>query len=407
VAAAVSNFARALGACGVCAVIVCAGERANAGDAALSDAKILGDSRAPQTLHVESIMTRVTTFEQDGHGYQSQAGPTPTDPGSERLTVLEPQVEITASQGPRLKHRLWLPVDVVTAASPDSIHKGPQTPDMTSGASRHVEGGSIDLSSTYKAAPSLDLTMRNGIHLENPFRSWVSGVGVSRGFADDDTVISANVSEVYDWFDVFDIGGRRHGRTSRSSTTGTIGVTQILTPTTIVHANYGVTLQSGELGNTWNSVPLATGVRGAELLPIYRTRHALVGRASQFLPWNGALRLYYRFYADDWAIAAHSIEAQLMQRISPVFYVGALYRFHTQTGASFYTELARLDASLRTADSDLARLDSHTIGGKVVADVPLHSGEARALHLELGYERYERSNDLWINVISFASGLRF
>jgi hypothetical protein len=184
------------------------------------------------------------------------------------------------------------------------------------------------------------------------------------------------------------------------------GVTQVLTPTTIVHVNYGLTVQEGELGNTWNVVPLANGERGAELLPSSRTRHALVGRMSQFLPWNGALRLYYRFYTDDWGIEAHSVEGQIMQRLTPTLYLGALYRFHTQTGPFFFTTHAPLDATLRVADSDLAPLQSHTLGGKLVGDVPVR-GLARLLHFEVEYDRYFRSNDLQMDVVSCALGLRF
>ena len=32
-----------------------------------------------------------------------------------------------------------------------------------------------------------------------------------------------------------------------------------------------------------------------------------------------------------------------MQRLTPEVYVGGYYRFHTQTGASFFTTLAGLD----------------------------------------------------------------
>jgi hypothetical protein len=135
-------------------------------------------------------------------------------------------------------------------------------------------------------------------------------------------------------------------------------------------------------------------------------RHALVARAAQWLPWNGALRLYYRFYADDWGIVAHSIEGQLMQRLTPEVYVGGLYRFHTQTGPRFFTTLAPLDATYRVADSDLAPLDSQTVGGRIVMDLPLR-GEVRALHMELSCERYVRTNDLWINIVSWATGFRF
>ncbi len=351
-------------------------------------------------VRVQSIATRFTAFDQYGHGYQSQAGPV-LGPGSERATVLESQTEIVATQGDRITHRLWVPIDVVTAASPHSI----APPDVLSGASQKVVGGTLDWTVGYRVDRRTDLSMRNALHLEEPLRSWSNGLAVRRSFADESTVVSANVIETFDWFDRFDIQGRRHGHTNRNGTTGSFGVTQVLTPTTLVHVNYGVTILAGTLGNTWNSVPLETGRRGPEILPEERLRHALVGRGSQFLPWNGALRAYYRFYADDWGIVAHSVEGQLMQRLSPSVYVAGLYRFHTQTGASFFTTLGRA-TGVRVADSDLAALQSHTIGGKIVVDFPL-AGDLRALHWEAGYERYLRTNDLWMNIVTWATGFLF
>ncbi len=370
---------------------------------ASSDEQILG--RRGSGLHIESVMTRITGFDQTGHGYQSQAGPL-LGPGSERLTVLEPQLEIVATQGDRLRHRLYVPVDVVTAASPDAVDRHRAPVDAVSGASRQNYAGTIDWTATYRIDAASDASIRAGLHLEEPFRSWHGGAGGSHAFADGSTLLSGSVLEVFDWFDDFDILGFRSGRTARSSTTGSIGVTQILTPTTIVNLNYGLTVQRGQLGNTWNVVPLSTGKLGEELLPSERVRHALVARASQFLPWNGALRLYYRFYRDDWKIAAHSIEAELKQRLLPYLYLSALYRFHTQKGAGFFTVLAEPDQGHRTADSDLAPLDSHTIGGKIVLDVPL-AAEIRVLHFDIGYERYFRTNDLHMNVITCATGYRF
>jgi hypothetical protein len=370
-------------------------------DGQLSDAAVLGAT--DHAVRVESVMTHVSIFDQDGHGYQSQAGPV-LGAGSERARIFEAQTEVVLSQGPRLTHRIWIPVDLVTAASPDALDDS--RPDVVSEPSRHVTAAAIDVASTYKASRVLRVTVENGVHLEQPFRSWNTMLGVSRSFADEATTLSANVGNIYDWLDLFDVQGLRHGITSRTSTTASVGVTQVLTPTTVVHADYGWTLQAGTLGNTWNSVPLESGVRGPELLPDRRSRHALVGRASQFLPWNGALRLYYRLYADDWSLVAHSIEGQLAQRLSPEIYVAALYRFHTQDGVSFFTTLAAPSAPLRTADSDLAPLGSHTVGGRIVADVPLR-GEARTLHFELAYERYWRTNDLWMNVFTCATGVRF
>jgi hypothetical protein len=353
----------------------------------------------PRMFHVDAVTTRITSFDQFGHGYQAQGGRTVTDPGSERATIFEPQIEVDASQGPRVKHRLWVPVDVVTNASADAI-------DVVTSASRHVESGAIDWTTTYKLDDASDVNVAAGIHLENPFRSWHGGLGASRAFADGDTVISASFLEVFDWFDRFDISGGRHGRADRSSATASVGVTQILTPTTMVNVNYGATVQRGELGNTWNSVPLSTFARGPEELPSERVRHALVARAAQYLPWDAALHLYYRFYADDWGLVAHTAEAELMQRLASWLVVGAVYRFHTQNGVDFFSTFADPAAPLRTADSDLAPFDAHTIGGKVAIDVPLR-GDLRALHLEVGYDRYFRTNDLQMNVVTCATGYRF
>ncbi len=370
---------------------------ADDGGSGLSDVRILDAMGA--RLRLESVGTRVTAFDQYGLGFQAQGGATPLSPGSERLTVFEPQAEFVFSQGDRITHRLWMPVDVVTNASPDAI-------DVMSQASRHVEGGSIDWTTTYRANQELELSIRNGVHLENPFRSWASGMGVRRSFADEATVVAGSVLEVFDWFDRFQITGNRTGHTDRNGTTGAIALTQVLTPTTVANVNYGITVLEGTLGNTWNSVPLSTGERGPELLPERRVRHAVVGRAAQWLPWDGALRLYYRFYGDDWGIVAHSFEVQLLQRLTPELYVGGLYRIHTQTGAYFFTTLAPLDATLRVADSDLARLVSQTVGGKIVMDFPM-SGTVRTLHLELECERYVRNNDLQMNIVSWATGFRF
>jgi len=371
-----------------------------------SDADILGEKDAK--LRVESVTTRISTFEQSGTGYQSQAGSV-LGPGSERLTVFEPQVEVVATQGDRLRHRVWLPFDVLTQASPNSIAR--THPDVTSGASRNLEAGAIDWTTTYKESRVTDLSMRTGIHLENPFRSWNAGLGATRSFADQNTVIAGGVLGVFDWFDRFYVDGSRHGRTQRATTTGNLGVTQVLTPTTVANLNYGLSVQEGQLGNTWNSVPLSLGggmsfIRGPELLPAQRVRHAAVLRFSQFLPWNGALRGYYRFYADDWGIVASSLEGQLMQRLSRVLYIGGLYRFHTQTGPYFFTTLAPASDTLRTADSDLAPLQSHTFGAKVVGDVPL-TGLVRTLHFEVEYDRYFRTNDLEMNIFTCAIGLHF
>lgn len=375
----------------------------------LSDEAILGESAKKAWLRVQSVMMRMTGMVQDGHGYQSKAGPL-LGPGEERLVVFQPQIDITAQQGDRFTHRLWMPLDVVTAASTNAVDRGP---DIMSKASKQNEAGTIDWTVTYKYDAETDIQIRNGVHVEEDFRGWHGGMNVIKGWDDRATTVTAGMLVGIDWFDRFTIQGYRRGRTTRTTTTASLGLTQILTPTTVANASYGLTVQAGELGTTWNSVPLDVGIRGSELLPVRRVRHALVTRLVQALPWNGALKGYYRFYTDDWSILAHTIEGQLLQRFTDAIYVAGYYRFHTQHGASFYTPRASLAMPLRTADSDLATLDAHAVGGRVVADFPLGAGIGAAiggpktLHVELGAERYWRDPDLSVGIFTCATGFSF
>ena len=183
-------------------------------------------------------------------------------------------------------------------------------------------------------------------------------------------------------------------------------MTQLLSPTTVAHLDYGYTLQEGRLSNGWNIVPTPQGSFQFEKLPAERGRHAFVGRIAQYLPWNGALHGSYRFYLDTFGIAAHTLEVELHQRLAPFARLRFNYRYHTQTGADFFRTSVPLGAPIfATADSDLAPLHAHTVGVKGTFDIPVPF--ARTLHADLAVERYFRSNDLRVSVYSCGLGLLF
>lgn len=363
------------------------------------------DEPAPRKsgLALESFEVGIAGFSQDGHGYQSQAAPA-GQPGSERLEVFEPQLLAVFTQGPRLTHRIWIPIDIVTAASPNAMDKS-RPVDMISKASRQNEAGTVAWDAAYAVSSLTTASMRNALHLEEDFRSWTTSLGYARNFAQDNTTLTANASHTYDWFDHLDYTGIRHGRTNRATTNGSASFTQVLSTTTVVHVNYGITAQSGELGNTWNAVPIAGGTYGEEILPGHRFRHALVGRFAQWLPWNGALKGFYRFYVDDWGIVAHTVEGQLLQRLSPFLYVQAGYRYHTQTGADFFTISAADDGRRRTADSDLAPLHSNSFSFGVHSE--FLAEPMGVMEVGASFERYVRSNDLSIDVGMLTTGFKF
>ena len=352
----------------------------------------------PHGFQIESARLRFSWFDQQGHGFQSLAGGPALGPGSEELWVAQPQVEIVAKQGENITHRLWVPVDIISAASPDAV-------DATSSASRYQEAASIDVASTYRLTRKDELTTRFAVHLEENFRSWSLGMAWTRHLADDNAVVQLSLNQTLDWLDAYLLGGANREREGRSTTNLNASFTQILSPTTVGHLNYGLTVQTGELGNTWNTIPLADGTRGQENLPRLRHRHAFVGRLVQALPWRGSLKLSYRFYVDSWGALAQTIETYLYQRITRFLYVRGTYRAHLQKGVDFWTELAPLGDGYRTADSDLQSFVAHTFGAKLALELPLR--KVRNFGLDFAYERYIRSNDLRVNVYSSSVGFQF
>ncbi|HVU49056.1 MAG TPA: DUF3570 domain-containing protein [Polyangia bacterium] len=368
---------------------------------------VAAEPTVPQ-YDIESVRVRYTQYAQTGLGYQSAAGP-PGKPGSEWLRVEQPQAEVTARLDERVTERIWVPVDIVTAASPDHSRFGKpyDAVDTVTAASRTTPSSTLDTFTTYRADRATDLTMRAAFHIEEPFESWIVGLGASRSFAEDNTVVGVSANQILDWFDRFDLDGNRHGRATRSTTNLNADVTQVLSPTTLANLAYGGTLQTGELGNTWQSVLLSDMTRGEERLPGHRWRHAAAARLAQWLPWEGALTLSYRLYLDSWGIAAHSAEGALAQRVHPGVVLRASYRFHVQDAPAFFTTAADPMASgFRTSDSDLGPFHAQTFGGAVLVDLPL-AHRAHDVHVDIGYERYVRSDNLRVDIATCGLGFRF
>jgi hypothetical protein len=355
-------------------------------------------------VEVERVQTRITAFDQKGFGYQSQAGPI-EGPGSQTLHVLQAQGEFVLRQGDGITHRVWVPVDVVTSASANAIDSYYREPDVISTASAQNIASQIEYQVAVDASPAATLTGGAAFHHEENFMSWLFSLGYERSLAEDNASFAVSVNQVLDWFDAFQLGGYRDGRASRTSTNLNVTLSQLLSPSTVVSLGYGLTIQYGELSNTWNTVPATNGERISEELPRQRARHALALGFAQWLPWHAALTGGLRLYGDDWGARAASVEGTLRQSFGPLFLLAANARYHRQRAVSFFTTRADPNASIATADSDLGAFDALTLGGD--AELSLPTRRFGMLFLSFGFDHYFRSDELRVNVATWASGFRF
>lgn len=372
---------------------------------------------------VEDLFLRFTLFNQKGRGFQSKAGP-PSGPGSEDMLVLQPMGQLGIRQrNPRWSHQVTFALDVVTAASPDGL-------DAISSASRYNEAGEVDVTTTYESEKRGDWSIRYGLHFEEPFRSGFVGLGWVGRYFEDNTTVAFNQTAVIDIFDyIHPLGWSPIEQETRLTLADTLALTQVLSPTTLATVSYGMTLQSGTLQTTWNSVYIEDGPtagcpndvgqspdydcpnREPERMPRTRLRHAVAVGINQHIPrTRTTLKVGYRFYDDDFDLRAHTPYAMLYQWLGRRVYLRAMYRYHWQRGVSFYTTATRTDFSETmplTADSDLAPFTAHQVGGKAVVYVVPPGGVRGAQYLDAGYSRYQRSNDLHVDVISVGYGREF
>ncbi len=146
-----------------------------------------------------------------------------------------------------------------------------------------------------------------------------------------------------------------------------VGLTQILTRNMIASLNFETITDEGFLNNPYRSVRyfdpnVELGYSyEKEVYPGTRTSNAVGVRLKYFLPYRAAIQGEYRYFADTWDITGHTGSLTYTHPMGRWTFLGK-YRFHTQTGAHFYSDLfPRSQATnFRGRDKELSPLNSHT-----------------------------------------------
>ena len=367
-----------------------------------STARAQQDDAASGDWTLERFAARFALFHQAGLGLQSQAGPERHGRGTEEAWIFNPILYGRLRHDRIVTHDIYLPVDIVSAASVDAL-------DAVSSASRENEAFDLEVFSTIEDGPDRRFTVHWGGHIEEPLRAVYFGLGTQIDLADDNAVLSISADGIVDIFDPVQFTGYDPGLDERTTLSINASLSQLLSPTTVVMLAYGLTGQVGTLETTWNSVPSEGADRIGDYFPERRLRHAVSLRLTQAIPDSRTFAATsYRFYADDFGILAHTADLTLTQYLGDELWLRAGYRFHTQTAAYFWTPLfqtTRRREEYRTADSDLAAFDAHELTGAVRWFYDRRGAlTTSASWIELSYAHYLRTNDYSANVVSIGWG---
>lgn len=194
-----------------------------------------------------------------------------------------------------------------------------------------------------------------------------------------------------------------YASTPRNSYSGTLSYSQVVNQRLQVMFIAELIKQQGYLGLPFHRVYFNDNGDHIENLPDNRMKIPLGFRANYFLGDKLVVRSFYRYYHDDWGIAAHTVQLETAVKVSPFFSVTPFYRYYTQQAADYFAPYKTHTAAdeFYTSNYDLSSFNTNFYGaGFRVAPPKGVFGMQHLNMLELRYGHYTRSNGMSSDIIS-------
>jgi hypothetical protein len=161
--------------------------------------------------------------------------------------------------------------------------------------------------------------------------------------------------------------------------------------------------QEGLLSTPYHRVYFTNGTSTIERLPGTRLKLPIGLRANYFHGDRVIVRTFYRFYADDWRMIAHTANLEIPVKVTPFLSVSPFYRFHTQTAVQYFQAYGQHNTNLlyHTSDYDIGGITTHFVGTGIRIAPP--GGVLGIRHwnaLELRYGHYLRSTGMTANIVT-------
>lgn len=248
------------------------------------------------------------------------------------MTIDGPSVLVRKSAGNQVSFTGQYYVDSVSAASVDVLATAsPYTEERTeyTVGVDYLEGNSI-----------LSLSYTNST--ENDYEANTLYLGISQEFFGNMTTL--NIGYARGWDTVMEVGNDSlEEEVDRQNYQ--LGITQVLTPNSLMGLNVEVITDEGFLENPYRrnryldpSDP-TNYLYQKERYPDTRTSVAAAISGRYYLPWRASVKGSYRYFTDDWDIEAHTVELGYVHGFGPNWIVEGGVRYYTQEQADFYSDL--------------------------------------------------------------------
>lgn len=151
----------------------------------------------------------------------------------------------------------------------------------------------------------------------------------------------------------------------KSSDAFALGWSWIAGERDLLDVSASLTKLSGYLTDPYKIVPITTGTvpELPEQRPESRSRRAILFKHGHYFEGaNSALKTTFRYYWDDWAIRAYTLELLYDKHAGPNWIVSPQLRLYSQSAASFFAYEFAAPQPFMSSDYRLAAFDS-VLGG--------------------------------------------
>lgn len=143
-----------------------------------------------------------------------------------------------------------------------------------------------------------------------------------------------------------------------------VGATQILSPRWLMSVNVEAVSDDGLLGSPYRAARVF-GAAVPERNPRTRSSRAIKFAAIGEIVPRTSVRGEYRYFWDNWAIKAHTLEFGASRYVGESFLVDVYLRSHSQNHALFYSDNASSETTYVSRNRQLSTFTSLGLGSKV------------------------------------------
>lgn len=182
---------------------------------------------------------------------------------------------------------------------------------------------------------------------------------------------------------------------NRNSFNLNAGFSQTINSRMVLGIYPGIMYQHGLLSTPFHRVYFNDQTKRVENLPDKRIKFPIGIQLNTFLGTRTVLRSYYRFYWDNFGVAAHALEFELPVKVGLNFIVTPFIRTYAQSQANYFNPYGEHEVTQEfyTSDYDLSKFTSYKVGlGTTYAPI---SGKVRHFReIEVRYALYQRSDGM-------------